>query len=271
MTHDLVHFHDQHATTTSLIVAEKFGKRHKNVLRDIEKLIADCQALETDRGPNFEPIPSEGAELDRLNFEPIPNEGTGQDRPNFGPISEFNERNSAPVDYVRQPNHDRPNFVRRTYVDAMNREQTYYEITRDGFSLLVMGFTGKEALAWKLIFIAAFNALEAEVLRLLKADRQWDRDYIAQTRDYWFKQRPQWKLVYGLLIHDCLEPKAIAARIGRSVSAVRRAIHRMIEVGILHPRLVYEAIRTSAFARQLARSGLMEAWGGKVRQLDLFA
>jgi Rha family phage regulatory protein len=42
MTTDLVHLHDKHATTTSLIVAEKFGKRHDNVLRAIEKLIAEC-------------------------------------------------------------------------------------------------------------------------------------------------------------------------------------------------------------------------------------
>ena len=41
--------------------------------------------------------------------------------------------------------------------------QTYpeYLCTRDGFSLLVMGFTGKEALEWKLKYINAFNQMEA--------------------------------------------------------------------------------------------------------------
>lgn len=33
-------------------------------------------------------------------------------------------------------------------------------MTRDGFSLLVMGFTGKEALEWKLQYIRAFNQME---------------------------------------------------------------------------------------------------------------
>ena len=39
----------------------------------------------------------------------------------------------------------------------------YFTMNRDGFSLLVMGFTGKEALDWKLKYIAAFNAMEKKV------------------------------------------------------------------------------------------------------------
>jgi Rha family phage regulatory protein len=35
-----------------------------------------------------------------------------------------------------------------------------YEITRDGFALLAMGFTGKEATKWKIAYINAFNRLE---------------------------------------------------------------------------------------------------------------
>lgn len=38
-----------------------------------------------------------------------------------------------------------------------------YEITRDGFTLLAMGFTGKQALQWKLRYIEAFNAMEAQL------------------------------------------------------------------------------------------------------------
>ena len=34
---------------------------------------------------------------------------------------------------------------------------------KDGFSLLVMGFTGKEALEWKIKYIKAFNAMEQEI------------------------------------------------------------------------------------------------------------
>lgn len=38
-----------------------------------------------------------------------------------------------------------------------------YIMNRDGFSLLVMGFTGKDALHWKMKYIAAFNEMEAKL------------------------------------------------------------------------------------------------------------
>lgn len=94
--------------TTSLIVAQVFGKEHKNVVRDIENL--SCSE-------NF----------NRLNFERI------------------------------------------TYKDARNREQTAYEMTKDGFSFLVMGYTGAKAGEFKERFINEFNRREF----LLKDD-----DYI---------------------------------------------------------------------------------------------
>lgn len=46
-----------------------------------------------------------------------------------------------------------------------NRGKQYpmYLMNRDGFTLLAMGFTGKEALEWKLKYIEAFNAMEKEL------------------------------------------------------------------------------------------------------------
>lgn len=43
------------------------------------------------------------------------------------------------------------------------RQDPAYRITRDGFTLLAMGFTGKKALAFKLAYIDAFNRMEAEL------------------------------------------------------------------------------------------------------------
>ena len=40
------------------------------------------------------------------------------------------------------------------------RRLPFYLMTRDGFSLLAMGFTGKKALQWKLKYIEAFNEME---------------------------------------------------------------------------------------------------------------
>jgi Rha family phage regulatory protein len=91
--------------TTSLLIAETFGKEHKNVLRDIEAL--DCST-----------------EFNALNFEPI------------------------------------------EYFDSRNRSQKAFEITKDGFSFLVMGYTGGKAAQFKEQFIYEFNRREA----LLKND-----------------------------------------------------------------------------------------------------
>lgn len=43
------------------------------------------------------------------------------------------------------------------------RDFRFYLMNRDGFSLLVMGFTGAKALEWKLKYIEAFNAMEKEL------------------------------------------------------------------------------------------------------------
>ncbi|EAJ1255042.1 phage regulatory protein [Campylobacter lari] len=45
-------------------------------------------------------------------------------------------------------------------VEGKTRKDRCYNLTRDGFSLLAMGFTGKKALQWKMLFINAFNEME---------------------------------------------------------------------------------------------------------------
>ena len=96
--------------TTSLLIAEKFGKDHKNVLRDIQDL--DCSP-----------------EFSRLNFE------------------------------------------QSNYVNDRGKIYPMYEITKDGFSFLVMGYTGTKAAEFKEKFISEFNKRES----LLKND-----DYILE-------------------------------------------------------------------------------------------
>ena len=54
-------------------------------------------------------------------------------------------------------------FIESSYVNERGRTYKAYEITRDGFSLLVMGFTGKKALDWKLKYIEAFNLMENQL------------------------------------------------------------------------------------------------------------
>lgn len=51
-------------------------------------------------------------------------------------------------------------FIESQYKASNGKMNKEYLLTRDGFSLLVMGFTGKEALQWKLQYIEAFNKME---------------------------------------------------------------------------------------------------------------
>jgi Rha family phage regulatory protein len=91
-------------TTSSRIIAEYFGKAHRDVLKTIRAI--ECSA-------------------------------------------EFSLRNFAQRDFDNE------------------RGQTYQEyiITRDGFTILAMGFTGKKAMLWKEKFLTAFNAMESELIR----------------------------------------------------------------------------------------------------------
>jgi len=54
-------------------------------------------------------------------------------------------------------------FFETTYKAGTGKSYPEYLMNRDGFSLLVMGFTGKKALEWKLKYIEAFNKMEAHI------------------------------------------------------------------------------------------------------------
>lgn len=106
--------------TTSLIVAEKFGKRHDVVLRNIEDTIS---------GMDYETA--------KLWFH------------------------------------------KATYKTKGNRKSyPMYEMNRDGFSLIVMGFTGEKALCWKISYIKAFDTME-EYIRSIQSAKL---DYPAFTK-----------------------------------------------------------------------------------------
>lgn len=93
---DIISLNHGQPMTTSIKVAEVFGKRHDNVLRKLEAL--ECSP-----------------EFTALNFE----------------VSE--------------------------YTDTTGRKLIMWNMTKDGFMFLVMGFTGKQAAAIKEAYINAFN------------------------------------------------------------------------------------------------------------------
>lgn len=65
-------------------------------------------------------------------------------------------------------------FISSSYKASNGKINPEYLLTRDGFSLLVMGFTGSKALEWKLKYIRAFNEMEKELKRLYDARKQWE-------------------------------------------------------------------------------------------------
>lgn len=101
------------ARVDSLYVAEVFEKNHKEVLRDIRRIV---------------------------------DEESGLSR-------EFAQRNFAPS----------------SYVNKQNKKQPCYFLTRDGFSMLVMGYTGQKAMKFKELYIQRFNEMENFIKTLVKA------------------------------------------------------------------------------------------------------
>ena len=65
------------------------------------------------------------------------------------------------------------NFGLSSYKSAQGKILPMYEVTRDGFTLLAMGYTGKEAMKFKEDYINAFNAMESELKRIYTERQQW--------------------------------------------------------------------------------------------------
>lgn len=59
-------------------------------------------------------------------------------------------------------------------VDGNNKTYKECVITRDGFTLLVMGYTGEKAMQFKEAYIHAFNEMEKELKRLYAERQQWE-------------------------------------------------------------------------------------------------
>ena len=76
----------------------------------------------------------------------------------------FGKRHERVLDKIRNldcsPEFTEHNFVLSEYTDLTGRSLPQYRMTRDGFTFLCMGFTGKEAAKWKEAYINAFNQME---------------------------------------------------------------------------------------------------------------
>jgi Rha family phage regulatory protein len=106
--------------------------------------------------------------------------------------SYFHKRHDHVMDKIRsviadcEPAWRLPNF-RETVYERQNPSggvaitTPMYELTRDAFVLIVMGFTGKKALQWKIDYINAFNKMEGELRGAHQREGQRTPDYAEYT------------------------------------------------------------------------------------------
>ena len=65
------------------------------------------------------------------------------------------------------------NFGHITYKDSRGRKQRAYAMTRDGFTMLVMGYTGAKAMRFKELYIKRFNEMERFIKTLVMARKDY--------------------------------------------------------------------------------------------------
>jgi len=77
------------------------------------------------------------------------------------------------------------------YTTSQNKKLPMYLMNRDGFSFLVMGFTGKKADEWKLKYIEAFNQMEKQLAAQHKEQQAVQDENIQQAIDQLIAARKQ--------------------------------------------------------------------------------
>ena len=65
------------------------------------------------------------------------------------------------------------NFEPSSYISSQNKKQPCYMMTRDGFTMLVMGYTGQKAMRFKELYIKRFNEMEDFITTLVTARKDF--------------------------------------------------------------------------------------------------
>lgn len=82
-------------------------------------------------------------------------------------------------------------FIVSSYIDPKGESRKEYLMTRDGFSLLVMGFKGKEALQWKLKYIEAFNKMEQLLSQSVSKQDSYMIENPIERAKRWIEEREE--------------------------------------------------------------------------------
>lgn len=112
------------------------------------------------------------------------------------------------------PEFGRRNFAPSSYLNAQRKAQPEYRLTHDGFAFLAMRFTGRDAMAWQIAFLQAFNAMEAELQRLASAK--------AHALD---------------VLRPCLQPVIDGDRVGANRALIARRLGKSLGAVSYHRRV----------------------------------
>jgi Rha family phage regulatory protein len=179
--------------------------------------------------------------------------------PENGEISDFDQKKLD--DFYQY------NFIHTQYKDSYGRKQPEYLLTRDGFSYIAMGFTGKKAAKFKIDYINAFNEMEAFIKNLLevKADFPEFTDAIMaaheEPRHYHFSNECNMinSIVLGVTAkqfreaHGIERGKSIRPYLTQEQISAVKALQR-IDIGLIIAIPDYQQ-RKSILEQQLARIG----------------
>lgn len=135
-----------------------------------------------------------------------------------------------------------------------------YRLTRDGFSFLAMGFTGKKAAAWKEKFLEAFNAMEA-ALRERQAEpvEQARRGTIRERRWTFFSPREKMSAANVQALEGLIQMEAFIQ--GESAESITRHLCREMNVRRLQDL-------QAKYFRQLVTRGLERLFAVRRWRID---
>lgn len=88
------------------------------------------------------------------------------------------------------------NFEPSKYKDKSGKKNPCYNMTKDGFVFLVMGFTGKKAAEFKEKYIAAFNAMESHI-RQFYAYREEYPEYTDAIKEHYEREGKTSRFAYS--------------------------------------------------------------------------
>lgn len=143
-----------------------------------------------------------------------------------------------------------------------------YELTKDGFMLLVMGFTGKAALAIKIAYIQAFNKM-AEMLSGFHLQAQTTPDERKPLRDAVFAFAAQYGLAYSTaykMVHQRFNVESIDMLPAEQIPAAVAYVHHLT----LHGEVLDRQPETAAITfsqselRELATVTYYCAWSNNI-------